>query len=490
MTEHAGRTERAFGAGKETALFVALGLAVRLGVAIWAASRFPPADDGSFYHVVAQRIAHGQGYTWAWPDGAVTYAAHYPVGYPALVGLGYALFGAHAVVAMFLNAVVGALGVGAVHRIALRFGVVRAARVGGLLAAFDPGLVFYTPALMTEGFVASLLAIAGAVALWAGGALARGRWLSSVVVLGLVFGACTLVRPQCLVLAPLFGLFAVPADASRTLRATAGALTTAIAVLCCAPWTARNCARMERCVFVSANGGWNLLIGTARQGGGAWVSVDEIGVPLECREVFGEADKDVCFGRAGLRRIADAPLQWLALAPAKLATTFDFSGAPGHYLHASNPTVFGDRSKIALGAVELVFDRLVCGLALVAMARAPGARTAWRRRWAIGALPFVLLPWVWIALLCLVIGVLLLGRGLVREPALGLASAVVATTAMTHAIFFGAGRYSLVCAALLGAAAAGAWRSASDLLLFDRFLTRRTRAGDTSGSGDPGNAAD
>ncbi len=37
---------------------------LRVLVVWWARDRFPPADDGSFYHVVAQRIAHGQGYTW------------------------------------------------------------------------------------------------------------------------------------------------------------------------------------------------------------------------------------------------------------------------------------------------------------------------------------------------------------------------------------------------------------------------------------------
>src|SRR5256885_7855973 len=46
-----------------------------------------------FYHAVATRIARGAGYTWAWPDGVVTYAAHYPVGYPALLGAAYAVFG-------------------------------------------------------------------------------------------------------------------------------------------------------------------------------------------------------------------------------------------------------------------------------------------------------------------------------------------------------------------------------------------------------------
>ena len=59
----------------------------------WAAGAIPPAADGEYYHRLATRIASGQGYTWLWPDGVVTYAAHYPVGYPALHRAAYALFG-------------------------------------------------------------------------------------------------------------------------------------------------------------------------------------------------------------------------------------------------------------------------------------------------------------------------------------------------------------------------------------------------------------
>ena len=72
---------------RRDALIVALvALAARLAVVLWAATSIPASADGTYYDRLAQRIASGQGYTWLWPDGAVTYAAHYPVGYPALVG--------------------------------------------------------------------------------------------------------------------------------------------------------------------------------------------------------------------------------------------------------------------------------------------------------------------------------------------------------------------------------------------------------------------
>src|SRR5262249_41353780 len=136
----------------------------RLGVVIWAAGRFPPAADGVYYQRIAERIGAGVGYTWAWPDGAVTYAAHYPVGYPAAVGALYAVFGAKPTFAMALNAALGGLPATAVHRLAARAMGPRRARWAGGLVALHPGLVAYTPAIMTEGVTAALYALAAALA--------------------------------------------------------------------------------------------------------------------------------------------------------------------------------------------------------------------------------------------------------------------------------------------------------------------------------------
>ena len=95
-------------ARRQVAWLFGLALGLRLLVVAFAHDRFPPADDGSFYHAVAIRIAEGAGYTWVWPDGVVTHAAHYPVGYPALLGVFYALFGATPLNAMLVNALLAA----------------------------------------------------------------------------------------------------------------------------------------------------------------------------------------------------------------------------------------------------------------------------------------------------------------------------------------------------------------------------------------------
>jgi hypothetical protein len=437
------------------------GLVLRLGVVVWAAGRFPPAEDGKYYDVVANRIAQGLGYTWLWPDGVVTYAAHYPVGYPAIVGGLYALLGPKPLWAMLLNAALGAAAVLAVHRVAST----EASRAGAALAAglvaFHPGLFFYTPALMTEGVSAALLAVAG----WIAARPVDGRREVALRTgaLGGIFGALTLVRPQALLLAPLYA-FCI--RRSTTWRRFAVALGTfALAAALCLPWTARNCVRMKSCVLVSANSGWNLFIGSAEGATGSWVPLERLGVPEACREVWGEARKDACFRGAAIDGILRAPGRFLALVPRKLASTFDYAGAAGWYLSSSNPNEFDERNKLTLGVFETIWQRAIVLIALCALV-SPGPR----RRFRLGVVvPSILALFTragWIAHIGLPIAALLLGRRLVERPAAWLAAATVSGTALTHAVFFGAGRYSLVCFPAIAA-------------LAGTVLTRRDAPGDT-----------
>ncbi len=431
----------------------ACALALRLIVVWWARNRFPPADDGTFYDAVAARIAHGSGYTWLWPDGAVTYAAHYPVGYPALLGAAYAIFGARPVVAMGLNAFIGALAVFAAQRVAIRRTSRVLALVAGALVALHPGLLFYTPALMTEGVSAELLLVATWLTLRAA---ERPSSALRIIELAFCLGALTLIRPQLVLCAPLFGFLSLDFRLKNYWgRAQRALLVGFLAVAVCLPWTIRNCARMERCVFVSANGGWNLLIGSLPEADGAWAPIAGETVPVECRTVFAEAEKDRCFGRAGLRRIRERPLEFLALVPRKLSVTFDYFGAPGHYLHTSNYRELGERGKIVLGVVETIWERLVL---LAAIAQAALRGTVWRRaRCCAGALSGIaaLSRAGWLGYLGLIATTALCGRELTRRPLAALTAGLVLATAVTHAAFFGAGRYGFVCVALLSVLAVG-----------------------------------
>ncbi len=415
---------------------LALALLSRLAVVVWGWSRFPPEADGKFYHTVAQRIAHGQGYTWLWGDGAVTYAAHYPVGYPALVGAGYAVFGPSPGVAMSIAAVLGALASLLGYDLLARHTTPRRALAGGVLLALHPALVPYTAALMTDGLAASLLLVAAWLVDRVAASPARFP-LKALVPLGLLFGALTLLRPQSLVLAPVFGALALRGRGAKGYLAGA-AVVVALTVATCLPWTLRNCARMDRCALVSVNGGWNLLIG-AQTENGAW---QEIRVPETCRNVFSEAGKDTCFEKAAKEEIRARPMTWLLRVPAKLGATFDYFGAGPWYLHASSPAAFGDGAKTALGAIETLVHRITLLGALAVLGLTKGAQR-WRRPRtvlaALGALA-ALFPHGG-ALAHLALAIL---AGIDTRLPSRLASAVLAATLALHAVFFGAGRYGLV----------------------------------------------
>jgi hypothetical protein len=438
------------GARRETLFVTAAALAARLGWLVWAGGRFPAAADGTYYDALARRLAHGDGYTWGWPDGAVTFAAHYPVGYPALLALAYAVFGASVTVAGVVNAALGALGVAAAHRLLLAATRRGLAYAGALALAVHPALVPYTSALMTEAVTASLLVVAAAVAGRARASSGRRAW-GWIALAGAVLGAATLVRPQCVVLAPALGALALRAGAGWRARGAAAAALTAATLLCCAPWTVRNCVRMHRCALVSVNGGWNLLIGVQTTTG-AWTELD---VPPQCRAVWDEAQKDACFERAARAEIARAPGAWLARAPRKLAVTFDYFGAAPSYLNASAPAAFPEDDKAALGAVEAFASRALLIAALVACARVAGPRGLVRHAVAAVGVVLALCEHAWPAYLLVPGLVALLGaRRLAQVPiVLPWAAIVIAATAAAHAAFFGAGRYGLVCAPLVALAA-------------------------------------
>jgi hypothetical protein len=425
-------------------------LAVRLAAVAWGASRFPAVEDGHYYDVLARRLAAGQGYTWSWPDGAVTYAAHYPVGYPVLLAVAYVLLGGGAWVAPMVNAALGAAAAWGAHAIVDGAGVPRwRPLAAGLVVALHPALVSYTPAVMTEGVTAAILVVAAGLAACAQRTRRRWTWAAAI---GITMGVATLVRPQSLVLAPVVGALALPAASTARARLLLAAAVTAVAVAVVAPWTARNCVHMHRCAFVSVNGGWNLLIG-AHSRAGAWEPVD---VPAECATVWDEAQKDVCFERAARREIAAAPFAWLSRAPGKIAATLDYFGAAPWYLHASNPGAFDDARKACLGAVETVACDLFLLVALVRTGCAAGPRFWARMAVAfVGGLAAAISLHTWIGYLALAATVLLFGaralaRGTVVAPA---TAAVLVATAGVHAAFFGAGRYGLVVVPFVAALA-------------------------------------
>ena len=450
------------------AAFVAA-LLPRLFVAIaWAKE---PVWDGHYYHFGAERIARGLGYSEdVLSHGLALWKpwVHYPVGYSAVLGFFYRIFGAELVVAPVVNALTGALLVAVVHRVARYYLSRDRARVAAGLCAMHPGLIAYSAVVMTEPLAALLLLGAGLAALHF-----RGRW-QAIVFAGALLGLATLVRPASLLAAALL-IFTQPRPLwQATVRAAAAGVVALLVVL---PWTIRNCQRLDGCALVSTNGGWNLAIGAITETGRFQTLRAADGCPI----VTGQVQQDSCWGEVGRAKIAAAPAHWLGLAPLKLAQTFDHESFAIEYLHEADPDSWPEPRRVAARELLTAFHRLLLAIAVFSVVAWPRwnaqARPAFFSQLGLGALvlgvalyatlsdahPFYLLA---------VLAPLAATFPIPGRPAQGAAGgyllSLLAVTALTHVVFFGEDRYHLVVTPLLCILAAAALRADAHLTTLRR----------------------
>lgn len=424
---------------------------------VWARE---PVWDGHYYHFGAERIAEGFGYTEPINVDGTTVAkpwTHYPVGYSGLLALFYKLFGSSIVTAPVVNAFVGTLLVFVVHRLA-RYGLSQnRARIAGVLCAIHPGLIAYSAVVMTEQTAGLFVLAAG----WVAVAHRRNAW--GIVGAGLLIGVGSLVRP-----ASLLAIFALALVGPMPLwksgvRAVAMGLVALLPIL---PWTYRNCRVMDDCALISTNGGWNLAIGALTETGRFRTLRAEDGCPV----VTGQVQQDRCWAQVGMRTIAQDPAGWAAMAPMKLAQTYDHESFPVEYLHEAAPDLWPEGRRQAGRELLTLFHWLI----LSAAALSPIAlSTSLRRPISSATQAVLLLTTAGYISYCfaspehpffalMVMAPILVALPFPGRPAAGPAGrylyALLFATTLTHAVFFGEDRYHLVISPVLCILAAGALR--------------------------------
>jgi hypothetical protein len=421
----------------ERAWLVALALLVRLAVV--AAAEPEPVWDGRYFDAFARRLARGEGYAVAIEggDGALRSTAHYPVGYPALLGLAYRLFGDHVGVAFVLQCLLGAALVAVVHALAERASGAKGARVAGLVAALHPGLVLQAPLVMAEPLAALLYA--GLVACM----LHTPAHLGIAALGGLVAGFATLVRPQTLLLAPAllaYALVAARAPWRRSLLAGAVVLGTLAATV--APWSLRNARALDGPAIVSTNGGWNLAIGALPGATGRYRALPS---GHGCEGVGGEVAVDRCLGAKARGAIAADPLAFLALVPAKIAYAIDYEAFPIEALHEAHPERVPEGLRRSAWRVLMVLHQALLLGAAVAVLRLRRARV-WIGAAAVSLLPMLALGRPTSGGVAVALGVALVTERALLDRLIG---ATLLVFLGTHAVFFGEDRYHVVLEALL-----------------------------------------
>jgi hypothetical protein len=453
------------------ALLFALAFAVRL----WAGARFAGEAvwDGHYYDFYAHRIAQGFGYSDPLFVGGIDVghpSCHYPVGYSAVLGAFYWLLGEGRRVSLFFNALVGAALAIVIRRCGADLGPFRS-RLGGTLVASHPGLILYAALTMSE----TLSALCTFSALFAALVLKNHRSLFvRVAVPAFLVGVSALVRPPALLMLPwvlplegLLTLWKANQKKSALLGfARVASLALGMALLPIAPWTARNCTKMDGCALVSTNGGWNLAIGAFPRATGRFETLrSEDG----CRNVTGQVQQDRCWFSVGLHYIVSDSQRWLGLIPKKWSQTFDHESYQVGYLHEAKPTEWPEALQNRARAFLTAFHWLLCIVAAASSLVIPALRL--KRELAIqillGSCLFAI-AWaglarveetVWPALL---FGFVLFSvqqrRGLESPTSATQAWGLIATVFATHAVFFGEDRYHVVATPALCLLAAGLGR--------------------------------
>jgi 4-amino-4-deoxy-L-arabinose transferase-like glycosyltransferase len=324
-----------------------------------------PVSDQATYHRAASGLAAGLGYIE--PDG--TPANLWPVGYPALLGAAYWLFGAHYATAFALNILISlALVWGVAQLGSLLFGR-EAGLFAALLVAAHPTFVMHTTMLTSE-----LPYATGAVWLMALCVrIARGElpWLWSAPLAGIGLGLLTYVRPTAqtfVLLLPIYALF------WRRLRfgpaALASVAVALIAVLVLLPWGLRNRREFGVVALTSLNGGENLWMGNNPDSRGDYMEVpDEArALPLVARQHL--------LAQRGAEFIAQHPGRYLTLCLQRV----------GHTLRSD--TIGAAWNEIGItrrfGTSAVVFFKVMCSsahwllLALAVFACVQRGRSHWR----------------------------------------------------------------------------------------------------------------
>lgn len=441
-----------------TVALLVVALLPRLFVALaWARE---PVWDGHYYHLGAERIAEGLGYSEdVMVDGHSVWKpwTHYPVGYSALLSLAYRVFGSGLLTAPVVNALVGTILVLVVHRVARYALSQNRARVAGALCALHPGLIAYSAIVMTEPSAALLVLSA----IWT--ALATRGKLWGILGVGVLVGLAALIRPVSLFALPAL-VFIGPHPYWRSLMHSALFGLVSLGVIL--PWTYRNCQVMDGCALISTNGGWNLAIGALTETGRFRTLRADDGCPV----VTGQVQQDRCWAKVGAETIQDNPLRWLKKMPEKLAQTYDHESFPVEYLHESSPELWPEARRTAGRELLTFFHRLL----MAAAALSPIALvTSVRRRVSAVTHGILLLSTVAYASYCfaspthpffalMMMLPILAALPFPGRPKAGPAGRVLFAllffTTLTHAVFFGDDRYHLVISPVLCILAAAALR--------------------------------
>jgi len=329
-------------------------------------------DDAAVYHRTAVAISNGEGFQWedgfSGPPGGpfkMEPTAYWSVGYPAMLAGVYLLTDTNILSAKLLNAVLGAATCVLVYVVGREVFGRRAGLIGAGILALFPSQVFLPTLLMTETpwTFLTLLLLALTLVLTLRGSTS---WLP-VAILGLAFGAASLVRGEMLAF-PL-ALVAVWAIAYRSGRQAVGYGAVAIAAMLLAllPWTVRNWKVLGYPVLVSTGSADNLLAGhwSGADGLGSFVPGIEVN---NAHKDLPAPEREVVVYKEEVRRaftfMVHNPSKELELIPKKLKHFYQRDTRPLDLIRL-HPYALSEQNKDLFSNIANVYYYCAAGLALL-----------------------------------------------------------------------------------------------------------------------------
>jgi len=350
-----------------------------------------PYSDQSVYHYQAEMLAQGRGYIDL--DGNPT--NFYPVGYPALLGASYAVFGTRYVVAYGLNLVLAVVAITGAYRLGETLFGARAGKLAALLVAVHPTFILLTTAMASENpFCAALpWALWLLVRLSSEPRQLRAPWLAPAA--GVAVALMTYVRPPALLLLScpaVFGLLARKPVRARTRQWVTDSLVVGLVVFAVlAPWGLRNKRDFDRFSLTSFNAGINLYLGNSPGSNGEWKEE----IPLETEDLP-QPKSDLVFGKLAREYIVTHPGRYVALSFNRLFHTMRSDTIAPVWDRVGITRRFGKRAIVPLKVVCTLFHwALLFGLAATLWRAGRKHLTVadWQLAWvaALTAAPFILI---------------------------------------------------------------------------------------------------
>jgi hypothetical protein len=291
-----------------------IGLAALLrGFAVAFFPLEPLVDDAQFHRYALSMLA-GHGY------GAPGALAFFPPGMSLILTAWYFVTSASPLAGKILHLLAGCTLVWQVWALARHVLSERVARLAALLVAIFPTLVFYTATLGYETILALILVLVSRLTVYVGEQPGSSRL--ALVVIGMLLGIGTLLKPICLVVPVLLALAWWALGSRLTAAVSRAAVVAVVMALLVSPWTWRNYRVLGAFVPVSTNGGLTLWV--ANNPNATGLAMPTADPPPGA---VGEVNRDRLRLRAAVAWIISHPRQWLSLALVKITYTWGTSSS-------------------------------------------------------------------------------------------------------------------------------------------------------------------